>query len=72
MWLILEISVLGRKISLGLLMSLRNNANLSRISKEMKLIEQGRRKDSLRAWPIPLQNLPKYLRTICQCGGLRP
>lgn len=72
MWLILEMSALGRKISLGLFMSLRNNANLSRISKETKLIERGKRKDSLRAWSIPLQNLPKYLRTICQYGGLRP
>lgn len=72
MWLILEISALGRKLSLGLFMSLRSNANLSRISKETKLIERGKRKDSLRAWSIPLKNLPKYLRTISQYGGLRP
>lgn len=64
MWLILEISVLGRKISLGLLMSLKNNANLSRVSKETKLIERGRITQS-----SPLQNLRNYLRTVCQYGG---
>lgn len=57
MWLILEISVLGRKISLGLLMSLRNNANLSRISKETKLILE----DCLSVWRFMALNPSRSL-----------
>lgn len=58
MWLILEISVLDRKIFLGLLMSLRNNANLSSISKETKLIDRGRRKNNLGHGPFLCRTFP--------------